>query len=54
MMTKYQKRRDTVDGIVDRIIDVYECERFSEFTCKVGGDVVVYRAYGDGELITQR
>jgi len=31
----------------DRIIEEYECRDYSEFVTSAGGDVTVYRVYGN-------
>ncbi len=36
-----------------QILDTYRDRSYTEFTCRAGGDVVVYRVYNDGE-ITER
>ena len=33
-----------------KILDVYECKDFCEFTLYEGGDVVVFRVYSDGKV----
>lgn len=30
----------------DKVLDVYNCEDFAEYTVKRGGDVECYRVYG--------
>lgn len=36
-----------------RIIDEYWCLNFYEFTCNQYGDVVVFRVYEDGSVVTK-
>lgn len=40
---KYLKNHSPLDSI----IDVYDCDEFTEVTGKAGGDELTYRVYGD-------
>ena len=33
-----------------QILDTYKDKNFVEFTCRAGGDVLVFRVYNDGTI----
>ena len=47
-MKRETKRKRFFDEVVgaDKVLDVYNCEAFSEYIVKRGGDVERYRVYG--------